>query len=137
MSERNIVVTEQDYSRLTRLLAQYGNSRSGRECEALEAELERAEIMPPTAVAPDIVTMRSRVRFRDETSGVEQEATLVYPSEADCKEGRISVLAPIGAALLGLGVGQSIEWPMPDGASHRLRVVEVVYQPEAAGDFDR
>lgn len=137
MAERNIVVTDQDYDRLTQLLARYAGGKRARECTTLEAELERAELVGATEISPDVVTMRSRVRFRDEASGDEHEATLVYPSEASWESGRISILAPVGAALLGVTTGESIVRPMPDGNEKRLRVLEVVYQPEAAGHFDR
>jgi regulator of nucleoside diphosphate kinase len=78
--------------------------------------------------------MNSRVRFVDEGSGVESEITLVFPGQADVESNRISVLAPVGSALLGLSVGDTIDWPLPTGRSRRLRVVAITYQPEAAGD---
>jgi regulator of nucleoside diphosphate kinase len=78
--------------------------------------------------------MNSVVRFADEESGKESEVTLVFPGSADVEKQRISVLAPIGSALLGLSVGDSIDWPLPDARTRRLRVVAVTYQPEAAGD---
>ena len=124
-------------ARLRRLVAQHAVGKNAKECEALEAELDRAEVVAPADVPADVVTMNSRVRFADADTGEEQEATLVYPADANVKESRISVLAPIGAALLGLSIGQFIEWPVPSGATKRLRVVSVLYQPEAAGEFDR
>ena len=77
--------------------------------------------------------MNSRVRFQDTDTHDELEVTLVYPKSADVDQGKISVLAPVGSALLGLSVGQSIEWPVPAGKLRHLRVVAVTYQPEAAG----
>lgn len=136
-SLRPIVLTEQDVTRLRRLIEQNASGRNARECAALEAELDRAEVVPPTAVPPNVVTMNSRVHFVDEQTGEEQEIVLVYPSDANVEQARISVLAPVGAALLGLAVGEFIEWPMPGGATKRLRVVSVLYQPEAAGEFER
>ncbi|HYD46781.1 MAG TPA: nucleoside diphosphate kinase regulator [Terriglobales bacterium] len=136
MTERRILLTEQDYDRLCRLLEQQGGGKNSRECAELEDELDRAEVVPPDKMPANVVTMRSKVRFRDEASGEEQEATLVYPFEADVQSQRISVLAPIGAALLGLSVGESIDWPVPSGSHKRLRVVDVIYQPEAAGRPD-
>lgn len=121
--------------RLRRLVEQNAKGKNAKECEALEAELDRAEVVAPTAVPPEVVTMNSRVRFLDEDTGQQHEATLVYPFQANVSEWRISVLAPVGAALLGLSIGQSIAWPMPGGATKRLRVVSVLYQPEAAGEF--
>jgi regulator of nucleoside diphosphate kinase len=77
--------------------------------------------------------MNSRVRFRDEDTGEEDAVTVVYPSAADSSLGRVSVLAPVGSALLGLTVGDLVEWPVPRGRSRKLRVTSIVYQPEAAG----
>jgi regulator of nucleoside diphosphate kinase len=136
-SGRRIILTEEDMARLRRLVEQNATGRNAKECEALEAELDRAEVVAPTDVPQDVVTMNSRVRFVEEGTGEEHEATLVYPFDANVNEWRISVLAPVGAALLGLSIGQSIDWPMPDGAMKRLRVINVVYQPEAAGEFHR
>lgn len=129
-----IIVTDQDVERLSRLLdvlppAQRAASSS------LEAELARAKIVPPHAVPPDVVTMNSRVIFEDEDSGKRAEAVLGYPHSSDVNGGVISVLAPVGTALLGLRAGQRIDWPLPTGRCKRIRVVKVLYQPEAAGDF--
>lgn len=132
---RRIVVTEQDCERLQRLIERHARGRSARECEALDAELERAEIVGAAEVPADVVTMNSRVRFGDVGGVAQHEATLVYPGQADAAQGRISILAPVGAALLGLAVGETIDWPMPDGADRRLVVLDVTYQPERAGDF--
>ena len=134
MSERRIVVTESDLERLSRLLRAQP-PRNAPACDALEDELARADVVAPDEVAADVVTMNSRARFVDEDLGEELEMTLVYPRDADVARGRVSVLAPVGAALLGLAVGQSIAWPLPHGGTRRLRVSAVVYQPEAAGDL--
>jgi regulator of nucleoside diphosphate kinase len=136
-AERCIILTAQDVARLQRVVQQYASGKNAAACAALEAELDRAEVVEPAEVPADVVTMNSRLRFRYEGSGEEREVTLVYPFAANLDEGRVSVLAPIGAALLGLSVGQAIEWPMPDGSAERLRVVGIPYQPEAAGDLDR
>jgi len=134
MSDRHIVVTEADFERLSRLvLAQ--PRRNATECGALEEELSRADVVGSDEISPDVVTMNSRARFVDEDVREEFEMTLVYPRDADLAQGRVSVLAPVGAALLGLSVGQAIEWPLPNGGTKRLRVSAVVYQPEAAGDL--
>lgn len=134
MSERRIVVTEPDLERLGRLI-QGQPRRNARACDALEDELARADVVAPEEISPDVVTMNSRARFVDEDLREELEMTLVYPRDADVAQGRVSVLAPVGAALLGLAVGQAIEWPLPHGGTRRLRVSAVVYQPEAAGDL--
>ncbi|WP_373045797.1 nucleoside diphosphate kinase regulator [Vulgatibacter sp.] len=134
--ERSIVVTQQDLGRLHALIEGVAAERNLAAAEALEAELARAQVVAPEEIPADVVTMNSRVRFVDETNGSEREATLVYPQDASAAEGRISILAPIGAALIGLRAGDSIDWPMPNGRSKRLRIVEVLWQPEAAGQFD-
>lgn len=134
--ERKIIVTQQDLARLHALIEGVSTERNVEAAEALEAELGRAQVVEPADVPPDVVTMNSRVRFVDETTGAEREATLVYPKDAAAAEGRISILAPVGAALIGLRAGDSIDWPMPNGRNKRLRIVEVLWQPEAAGEFE-
>lgn len=137
MSEENrvggeIYLTDQDYQRLTGLLARTENEVS----EFLEEEVERAHIFPQDKIPADVVTMNSRVRCSDLDSGEVSELTLVYPQDADIEQGRVSVLAPMGAALIGLRRGQSIEWQLPtSGRKRRLKVTAVLYQPEAAGDW--
>lgn len=131
MSLPEIIVTEQDVERLVRLLDVLPATQAAL-ASALEQELERACVVSPEAVPSDVVTMNSRVVFEDE-SGKRSEVVLGYPHHANGST--ISVLAPIGMALLGLRPGQSIEWRMPTGRSRRIRVLEVLYQPEAAGDF--
>lgn len=134
MRTRNVVITEADLLRLSRLISSQPK-RNARECDALEDELANADVVAPEEISPDVVTMNSRARFVDEDLSEELEMTLVYPRDANLEQGRISVLAPVGAALLGLAVGQSIEWPLPQGGARRLRVSAVLYQPEAAGHF--
>jgi regulator of nucleoside diphosphate kinase len=117
-----LIITETDLALLRKL----------RPHEALRHELERAIVVSSEAVPPDVVTMNSRVLYVDETTAERRLVTVVYPAEADASEGRISVLAPVGAALLGLSVGQAIEWNFPDGSRRRLRVEDVSYQPESS-----
>jgi regulator of nucleoside diphosphate kinase len=102
----------------------------------LHAELERAQVVPPNELPRDVVSMNSMAECVEEASGRTHALTLVYPREADAAQGRISVLAPVGAALLGMKVGQSIDWPAPSGTL-RLRVTAVSCQPEAAGEYRR
>jgi regulator of nucleoside diphosphate kinase len=123
--EPTIYLTEDDLERLSRLL----EGQSGRFAK-LEGELSRAVVVPREQIPPDVVTMNSRVLFEEETSGERREVTLVYPREADIDAGRISVLVPVGTALLGLRVGQSIDWVLPSGEKRRYRVISVPYQPE-------
>ncbi|TKR34061.1 nucleoside diphosphate kinase regulator [Luteimonas gilva] len=115
---------------LERPLAQASNA------SALREELARAHIVEPQAMPADVITMNSTARFRDE-SGEEREMTLVYPRDAHGETDRVSILAPVGTALLGLRVGQTIDWPMPGGRQARLQVLAVHYQPEAAGEYHR
>ena len=92
---------------------------------ALEAELARAEIRQASDVPADVVRMNSTVICEDETSGVRHDVRLVYPGEG-ISDGDVSILAPVGAALLGLRAGQTIEWPLPGGRTTRLRVTSVL-----------
>jgi regulator of nucleoside diphosphate kinase len=122
-----IIVTDTDLARLRPVL----DSTHGDAATALEEELQRAAIVPHADVPADVVTMNSEVVYEDCATGVRRDVRVVYPKDADARAGRVSVLAPIGAALLGLRVGQEIEWHVP-GGTRRVRVVAVRYQPEAA-----
>lgn len=107
------------------------------EAALLEAELERADIVEPTQIAPNRVTMNSKVRFRILDSGEEHELVLSYPRDCASANDRVSVLAPIGCALLGLAVGQRIQWPLRDGRNTQLEILALSYQPERSGDLHR
>jgi regulator of nucleoside diphosphate kinase len=98
--------------------------------EPLRRELERAAVVAREAVPPDVATMNSLVRYADETRGVVRTVALVYPRAARGGRSMVSVLTPLGSALLGLSVGQAIEWDFPDGSRRRLRLEAVLYQPE-------
>lgn len=104
---------------------------------SLADELLRANVVEPKDVPADVVTMNSTVVLRNETTGDEREITLVFPHEADGGGSKVSILAPVGSALLGLRVGDSIEWPMPGGHSATLHVLSIRFQPEAAGQLHR
>ena len=131
-----ITISSLDAERLETLLESLpGNAFPGR--DALEAELARADIVDPAEIPPDVVTMNSTVRFRIESSSQEFRLTLVYPKDADASGSTISLLAPVGSALLGLSKGDSIEWPKPGGGVLRVRIEEVTYQPERAGELHR
>lgn len=114
-----LIIPESDYVRLRALPP----------TEALRHELERAVVVAAEALPPDVVTMDSKVLYVDETTGKRGYVRIVYPAEADARAGRVSVLAPVGAALLGLSVGQAIEWEFPDGGRRRLRVEDIVEGP--------
>lgn len=126
----SIVVTSQDFDRVQEAMT----SAVGLSVERLETELARAQIVEPQEVPPSLVTMNSRITYENTTSGERHTVRLVYPRDANVKENRISVLAPLGSALLGLSEGQEIEWIMPGGV-RKLKILEVLYQPEAAGDW--
>ena len=130
-----ITMSSLDYQRLERLLESDAAQRLAG-IDALASEMDRANVVAPREVPPDVVTMNSTIRFRDEGSGKEFELTLVYPQDAGRSE-TISILAPVGSALLGLSVGQSIAWQLPAGRTADLRVLQVVRQPEAEGEFHR
>ena len=129
---RNIYITEADMKRLHPLIETIQNPRD--DLRALQAELEHACVITPADVPPDVITMNSKARLRDLDSGEEMVFTLVFPNNASIEQERISVVAPIGTAMLGQRVGDEFEWEVPAG-SVRLRVEEVLYQPEAAGDY--
>ena len=129
-----ITITRLDLQRLERLLDSLEDYGPG--AEALERELARAQVVGLDEVPPGVVTMNSRVHCREESSGKDYHLTLVYPEDAG-GEGKVSILAPIGSALLGLSVGQHIDWPGPGGKILKLTLLEVEYQPEAAGEYSR
>jgi regulator of nucleoside diphosphate kinase len=103
--------------------------------EDLRAELDRAQVVKPEEMPGDVVTMNSTVVFRMESSNTEFSLTLVYPRDLGDGTGKISILAPVGSALLGLREGDEISWPKPGGGLLKVRILKVTYQPERAGDF--
>ena len=131
-----ITVSSRDLDRLERLLESPAVAALPA-AAALGSELERANVVAPADMPADVVTMNSEVTCVDEVGGETHRLTLVYPPDADVDKHRISVLAPVGPALLGLSVGQSIDWNAPGGRSLRLRVTSIAYQPEASGDLSR
>jgi regulator of nucleoside diphosphate kinase len=136
--DTTIYVTELDRQRLENLIELIGERSRVTNHEylrRLEHELERAETVAPAEVPPDVITMRSKVRLRDLDTDEEMVYTLVFPTEANFDEGKISILAPVGTAMLGYRVGSRIEWEVPSGR-RRLKVEELLYQPEAAGDYN-
>ncbi|MBX3689418.1 nucleoside diphosphate kinase regulator [Dokdonella sp.] len=132
----SITLSSRDFDRLDALLdtPQWQHNATA---QALRAELDRAQVLAPDKIPGNLVTMNSTVTCVEELGGKEHTLTLCYPAEADAAKGRVSVLAPVGAALLGLTVGQTIDWKTPDGQPLRLRVKAVTFQPEAAGQLHR
>jgi regulator of nucleoside diphosphate kinase len=133
MKPRTIYITELDMKRLLPLVERNRDTRT--DLTSFEAELRRAQVVDSRQVPPDVVTMNSRVRVRDLEDGEETVYTLVFPDQASIEENRISVLAPVGTAMLGQRVGDEVEWEVPAGKV-RLQVVEIIFQPEAAGQFN-
>ncbi len=136
MSRPAIIINELDAERIDRLLEQPAFAELP-VAEALNAELDRAQMCKPEEIPADIVTINSRVKFRNLNSGEEHLRTLVYPANLTDTASQLSVLAPVGAALLGLRVGDTIRWTLPGGIETHLEVLELQYQPESAGEYHR
>ena len=134
-AERTPVITEADYDRLNHL-AESPRYRANYSLplRSLKDHLSRWTVVPTTKVPKSVVTMHSEVRVSDPNGDDPETYTLVYPDAADITEGKLSVLAPMGRALLGARAGRVIEFEAP-GGPRRLKVVKVLYQPEAAGDL--
>lgn len=131
-----ITISSLDADRLYDLIdALPKNSFAGK--VELESELARANVVDPKEIPSTIVTMNSTLKFVIESTKEEFELTLVYPKDVDSSGKKISVLAPVGSALLGLSQGDQIEWPKPGGGSFKVKLTEVTYQPERAGEFHR
>jgi regulator of nucleoside diphosphate kinase len=137
ISDQRVVITEADYDRLSHLLDSPAyRTTHAMLLMALKAELGRGQVVAPGRVPKNVVTMRSRFRVRDLADEEAEVYTLVYPEEADINAGRLSVLAPLGTALIGARVGDVVEFDAPAG-TRRLKVERVLYQPEAAADLHR
>jgi regulator of nucleoside diphosphate kinase len=131
-------LTNQDYHRVNHLLSEL--TRMSKELQAgvvmLEETLRRARVVHQEKVPQNVVTMNSRVVFTDAHTREDSTVTVVYPANADAAVGHISVLSPVGAALLGVATGQEVALPLPHGRHRRIHVRDVLYQPEAHGHFD-
>lgn len=133
----NIIINRLDYARIKKSIsdAQQFKSINSNEAEKLLAELESATIVEPQAVPSDVVTMNSIVKLSFLNNNKEVQFQIVYPDKSDLKKNKISIFSPIATALIGYKVGDEIEWVVPAGLT-KIRIDEIVYQPEAAGDFD-
>ena len=133
MADRDIFITEEDHQKLVQLLegARQRQHRDLAHVEQLDSELDRAHIVPAVEIPPNVVTMNTQVALRDLDTGGEMVLTLVFPHEANVDQQKVSVLAPLGTAVLGYRAGDTIEWEVP-GRTRRLQVERVLYQPEAA-----
>lgn len=138
MTTRTLYVTQHDKNRLeelARVAGEFGG-HARKDDDSLVKELERAIVVSPKDVPPDVVTMNSRVVLRDLDTSERMEYTLVFPKDANVENGAISVLAPVGTAILGYAKGDVVEWPVPSG-KRRIQIEKLLYQPEAAGDYSR
>lgn len=133
---KKIQVTKNDFEKLKKFV-KAARSMAGKNMQLLQAlneELERAEVVEPEKISADVVTMNSEVIVKDIVTGEEDAYKIVFPEYADISEGKISVVAPLGCALLGYRIHDEIEMITP-GGSRRVRVEKILYQPEAAGEF--
>lgn len=131
MNDDVILITEKDLLRIRHVLS----FQKSDDFENLELELDRAKIISDDQVPRDLVTMNSKVKFLNVQDNKEMTITIVYPGDANFSEGKVSVLASLGSALIGLRIGQEINWMFPDGKTKTLRILSVIYQPEANGDW--
>jgi regulator of nucleoside diphosphate kinase len=134
MKKREIYITESDMERL-RALIDIGGRKDAAYLERLEEELDRAKVVDPRAIPDDVVTMNSSVLVKDLGTNEEKTFVLVFPGKANMAENAISILAPVGTALIGYREGDVIDWEVPAGTK-RLQIIKVVYQPERIGNYD-
>ena len=136
MENKPIYLTEFDLKRLKKLLweAQSTDYRKSEYLENLQTEIARAVVVSPHDIPNDVITMNSVVTLKDVDTGEEETYKLVFPEDSNLEQGRLSVLAPIGTAMLGYRTGDTFEWEVPAG-KRRLQVKEILYQPESSGDF--
>ncbi len=135
MTSKTIYITDNDMRRLRELImvARQFKKEEEKYLQDLEAELNRGKIIKSQDIPQDIITMNSEVHLRDLNTKEEITYQLVFPDQADASQGRVSILAPIGTALLGYSVGDIIEWKVPAGVA-KLQVEKIIYQPEANGE---
>lgn len=133
MNKPNIILSEQDLHRLETMLEH--QSELTLTMKHLEDELARADVVAPRDVPANVVSMNAKVLITIAPSIEPTEIHLVYPHEFTGEKGQVNVIAPIGAAILGLTEGQEIEWPQPDGQLMQVKIVQVLYQPEREGDY--
>jgi len=136
MATRKLYITEFDKSRLEELIgvAEEFGHQDREDLQDLAEELANADVVPSKNIPADVVTMNSKVALRDLNTSEEMIYRLVFPGDANIDEGAISVLAPVGTAILGYTKGDIVEWPVPSGM-RRIRIEDILYQPEAAGDY--
>ena len=128
-------LTQTDHARLTRLLARSGQPLPA--AEAMQDMLDNSEVVPSPVVPSTVVTMYTQVLLEEQPGGTQLRLTLCYPPDVDPARGQVSVLSPIGAAVLGLSVGETARWRAPTGDERSARILSILFQPEAAGDYLR
>jgi len=135
MNQPSIFITTKDAEKLRKLIREAFHSeyRGSEYLKKLAEEMEKASVVNPDQIPADVITLNSRARLEDQATKEEMVYTLVFPEDADVSQGKISILAPIGTAMLGYKTGDTFEWDTP-GGKRTLRVKEILYQPEASGD---
>lgn len=133
MSKPTIIISEQDLNRLETMLEH--QTQLTPTMKMLEEELARAEVVEPENVPSNVVTMNAKVLITIAPSTEATEITLVYPHDFKGEKGQVNVIAPIGAAILGLAEGQEIDWPQADGQLMKVKIEKVLYQPEREGNY--
>ncbi len=133
VNKPNIIISEQDLNRLETMLEH--QTVLTPTMKHLEDELARAEVVEPQKVPSDVVTMNAKVLITVAPATESTEITLVYPHDFKGEKGQVNIIAPIGAAILGLAEGQDIEWPQPDGHMMKVKIEKVLYQPEREGNY--
>ena len=131
-----LILSSLDLDRIEALLAAIPSSAFAGKAE-LQAELDRADVLPPEQMPPNVVTMNSTVQFSIVETGKELRLTLVYPRDLDGSADKVSIFAPVGSALLGLSVGDELAWPGPGGKAMTVRVTDILFQPERVGELHR
>ena len=134
---KKVTLTKNDYTRIYKAITDAKNSKTinSNEAEKLLSELSKAEIVPSEKIDKDVLTMNSEVKLFFENTQKVQSFKIVYPQDANLKENKISIFSPIATALIGYKIGDEIEWIVPGGMT-KIKIVDLIYQPEAAGDFD-
>ena len=136
MFSGDIFITQFDLDRLNSLIAEERATGGGSQyINDLEEELRHAGVVDSRDIPANVITMNSGVRLEDVETGEEMILSLVFPQDSDIEDGRISILAPIGTGMIGYKQGDVIEWPVPAGI-RKIRVIDILYQPEANGNFN-
>lgn len=135
MNQPSIYITTQDAEKLRKLMreAYHSDYRGSDYLKKLAGEIEKASVVQPDQIPSNVITLNSTARLVDQQTNEEMIYTLVFPEDADPSQGKISILAPIGTAMLGYKTGDTFEWDTP-GGKRIIRVQEILYQPEASGD---